>query len=56
MSCNRTCCKNCENKTIKKFNANDIMLYCNVKRRRVNSEGLCQWHIWEKQEIKPCNN
>ena len=56
MSCQRTCCNNCDNKTVKKFNVNDSVLYCDIKRRRVDPNGLCQWHDLEKQEIKPCNN
>lgn len=56
MSNQRTCCGNCVNKTEKNHNANNAMLYCDIKRRRVDFNGLCQWHDLEKQEVNQCNS
>lgn len=50
MNNQRTCCGNCANKIKKKLGADGIMLYCDIKRRRINSDGLCQWYEREKHE------
>lgn len=50
MDYQRTCCGNCVNKTEKNNSANNAMLYCDIKRRRVDFDGLCQWYEREKHD------
>lgn len=50
MSYQRTCCENCANNTEKKLDVNNIMLYCDVKKRRINPDGLCQWYERKKHD------
>jgi len=41
------CCNNCDGKIEKKSTDDKIILFCDVKKKPVNKDGLCQWHDYD---------
>lgn len=44
------CCSNCDGKVEKKNIDKSLVLFCDVKKKPVKKDGLCQWHDYDENK------
>lgn len=44
------CCSNCDGKVEKERVDKSVFLFCDVKKKPVKKDGLCQWHDYDENK------